>query len=88
MDSGPLLAEQNSNAADMSVAAFSQLSTDESVEPLAQNKPAATEALLNQSLELQPMTPTSTAGVDEDAKIAQLKSALAEGVRAHEPHVR
>lgn len=71
----------------MSAAGFSQLPTDESVEPLVQHKSAATEALLNQSLELQPMSPSATMDIDEDAKIAQLKGALAEGVRAHEPQM-
>ncbi len=93
MDSGPLLAQQSSNVAAMSADGFTQLPTDESVEPRAQQEAAGTEPLLNQSLELQPMSPSSAVDgaahghVDEDAKIAQLKAALAEGVRARQRHV-
>lgn len=95
MDSDRLLtAQRNAGDAAMSGGSFAQLPTsDEPGETTSPQPKAVAEALLDQSIELKPMSPSAPGGagaggdgarraVDEDAKIAQLKSALSEGVRA------
>lgn len=84
MDSSSLLAEPTANTGAMP-AGFSKLPTDESIEAAAP-RAAATEAILDASIELQPTSPSAPSGdghgpVDEDAKIVQLKEALSNGVR-------
>lgn len=77
----------------MSGGSFSQLPTSDEPGETSPRPKVPTDALLDQSIELKPMSPSAPGGagtagatarraIDEDAKIAQLKSALTEGVRA------
>ena len=70
----------------MPAAAFSKLATNDDSLTVTPARPGAGEGegeqMLDASLELQPRSPApGDRTVDEDAKIAQLKDALAEGVR-------
>jgi hypothetical protein len=82
MDPGHLLA---SSSDAMPAAAFSKLSTNDDSLTVTLARPGAGEGegeqMLDASLELQPRSPAGDRTVDEDAKIARLKDALAEGVR-------
>ena len=69
----------------MPAAAFSKLSTNDDSLTVTPARPGAGEGegeqMLDASLELQPRSPAGDRTVDENAKIARLKDALAEGVR-------